>query len=264
MDLKGKKIFKRGGNAIGIDLGSRNVKLLVVENGMVERSAVLETAHFYRHFIQKTEFGFKLNLSGLKLDPNFPIVATGYGRNMVGMESAKILPELKALVLGAILLTGLEDFVLLDMGGQDSKVLRVKEGRLIDFQTNDKCAASSGRYLENMASVLGVTIDELGSHYENPAMLNSTCATFGESEVIAKLSEGFDVPSLCSGVNHALFRRIKPLLSKQNGGRLIFTGGVAYSHAIKRVIEIETDFSVTVPESPEFVVAVGCCASLLT
>ena len=80
-------------------------------------------------------------------------------------------------------LTGLTSFTLLDLGGQDSKVALVREGRIVDFLTNDKCAASTGRYLENMAAALNISLEELGRHHSNPVELISTCAVFGESEL---------------------------------------------------------------------------------
>lgn len=69
---------------------------------------------------------------------------------------------------------------------------------MVDFATNDKCAASTGRYLENMATVLGISLDELSGYHENPVELSATCAIFGESELIGRIVEGYSIPELGS------------------------------------------------------------------
>jgi predicted CoA-substrate-specific enzyme activase len=170
----------------GIDLGSRYVKIVLAGTAEIEGFYRYDTIDFYKQ----------------------------YGRNTVKVMSGEDIPEIKAHALGAIWQTGLQNFTLLDLGGQDSKVVLVKEGKVIDFQTNDRCAAGSGRYLENMAGVLGLGLDELSQHRDNPVDLNATCAIFGESELIGKIIEGSPVEELAAGVNYTIYKRIKPLLAK--------------------------------------------------
>jgi len=153
---------------------------------------------------------------------------------------------------------GIQDFTVLDLGGQDSKVIKVRKGRMVGFETNDKCAASTGRYLENMAVVLGIDLDELSRYSENPVELDATCAIFGESELIGRIVEGFSVAELAAGVNYTIFKRIKPMLSALTSETVVFTGGVALGGALKSIIEKEMGVRVVVPEQPQLNGAIGC------
>ena len=127
-------------------------------------------------------------------------MATGYGRNTLNLKGVRVVSEIRAHVSGALFQTGLRDFTLLDMGGQDTKVALVRNGRLQDFVMNDKCAASSGRYLENMAAILEVDLKELSSYWEEPVRLDATCGIFGESELIGQILRGHSVARLvCRG-----------------------------------------------------------------
>lgn len=244
----------------GLDLGSRNVKIAIMGAERPHRLLKLDTIKFYREYGKKIDGQLTVDFSALGLDiKDAEITATGYGRQTVDIRGARVIPEIKAHVLGAIYLTGLADFTLLDLGGQDSKVALVRNGRLADFLTNDKCAASTGRYLENMAAVLNISLSELSRHYHNPVDLTSTCAIFGESELIDKIVQGFSVSSLAAGVNYSIFKRIHPMLAKLDSDTVVFTGGVAYNGALAEIIKLETGVAVVVPANPEFAGAIGCC-----
>jgi predicted CoA-substrate-specific enzyme activase len=138
-------------------------------------------------------------------------------------------------------------------------VIKVRNGRMVDFQTNDKCAASTGRYLENMAAVLGISLAELSCYADDPVELNSTCAIFGESELIGKIIEGHSIASLAAGVNYTIFKRIRAMLNSLQSDTLVFTGGVARNQALQAIIRRDTNFQVVVPEHPQINGAIGCC-----
>ncbi|MDR3592393.1 MAG: acyl-CoA dehydratase activase [Negativicutes bacterium] len=242
----------------GIDMGSRSVKIVMMDDDCVCRTKVLETVDFYRQYGRRSEGQFVVDFAALGLGAVDGVVATGYGRNTLDIAGAAVIPELKAHMLGAIWQTGLTDFTLLDLGGQDSKVVKVRKGRMAGFETNDKCAASTGRYLENMATVLGISLDELSRHSDNPVGLDATCAIFGESELIGRIVEGFSVAELAAGVNYTIFKRIKPMLTALKSETVIFTGGVALGGALKSIIEQEMGVQVVVPEQPQLNGAIGC------
>ena len=145
-----------------------------------------------------------------------------------------------------------------EIGGQDSKVIRVRKGRMDDFLLNDKCAASTGRYLENMAAVLGISLGELSRHYENPVELSATCAIFGESELIGRIVEGVPASELAAGVNYSIFRRIKPMLLSLASNTVVFTGGVALGPAVAHWVREELGVQVIVPDHPQLNGAIGC------
>lgn len=242
----------------GIDLGSRSVKMVSMAEGIVKERRVLETVQFYRQHGRRSEQGLLVDFAALGLPAEAQVVATGYGRNTLDIVGATVIPELKAHAIGAVWQTGLTDFTLLDLGGQDSKVIKVRKGRMVDFATNDKCAASTGRYLENMATVLGISLDELSRHSADPVELNATCAIFGESELIGRIVEGYTVPQLAAGVNYTIYKRIKPMLTSLASETLVFTGGVALGQAIARFVEEELQVKVVVPPEPQLNGAIGC------
>jgi (R)-2-hydroxyacyl-CoA dehydratese activating ATPase len=249
----------------GIDLGSRSVKIALMNlfdggNRLdIQRLESLDTIRFYREFGRKQGEKLVVNFKALGLPEVDCLISTGYGRNTLELAGGEAIPELKAHVLGAIYQTGMKDFTLVDLGGQDSKIIQVRNGKMVDFLTNDKCAASSGRYLENMANILDISLSELGQYAEAPVELNSTCAVFGESELIGKIVEGFPLAELAAGVNSTIVKRILPLLRPYNGDVLVFTGGVAHNRAVTKLLEEGTGKRIVIPQEPQFNGAIGCC-----
>jgi len=160
--------------------------------------------------------------------------------------------------MGACYQTGDTDFVLLDIGGQDVKIMKIENSILTNLDLNDKCAASCGRYLENMANVLEVSLDELAKHQDNPVNLNSTCAVFSESELIGQIAEGVSLERLCSGVNFSLYKRLKTILSGYSAKKLYVGGGVASNTAVLHYLK--NDYSEVIPlKDNQFNGALGCC-----
>jgi len=248
---------------IGMDLGSRKAKFALLVDGNIIRLADYDTMPFYKRFGRMEGEELYLDLAGTGLFGAQElalacVVVTGYGRNTLCLKGARVVSEIRAHVAGAIFQTGLHEFTLLDMGGQDTKVALVRDNRLVDFVMNDKCAASSGRYLENMAAVLEVSLDELSSHWEEPVKLDATCGIFGESELIGQILRGYPISRLCAGVNQTLVKRILPMLRRFPSKTLVLAGGVALNCALVRLLELETGHPVVVPEHPQHNGAIGC------
>jgi len=225
----------------------------------ITESRMYDTIGFYRRYGTQGTGKLTIDLAELGLDSHDSLVATGYGKIMVQVEGALNLPEMQAHIKGAIYQTGLIDFTLLDIGGQDTKVVKVRSGRMVDFMTNDRCAASSGRYLENMAAILDLTVDELSSYSEAPAELSSTCAIFGETEIIGKIVEGCTLSSLAAGVNYTLYRRCANMLDKLSSDIIVLAGGVAKNAALGRIIARETGCKTVRLDQPQLNGAIGCC-----
>jgi len=232
---------------IGIDIGSRFVKFAVDDSKKIK-------------LYKDNSLDFYKNLDYYKdTFKNDRIVTTGYGRHKLQVLSGKVIPELQAHALGAIKMLNLENFCLLDIGGQDTKVLLVKKGKLIDFRTNDKCAASSGRFLENMARILDIDITEIMESFEEPIEISSTCAIFSESEIIAAITNGVPIKRIAAGINYALFLRIKPWLKELKEKNIVLSGGIAKSPALMYFIKKEfKDTTIIVPEEPIYTGALGC------
>jgi (R)-2-hydroxyacyl-CoA dehydratese activating ATPase len=250
---------------IGIDLGSRKAKFAFLRDDKIERLADYDTITFYKSFGSLEGNDLSLDLLGAGLFSGqelslSEVMVTGYGRNNLRLKGARIVSEIRAHVAGALFQTGLKNFTMLDMGGQDTKVALIKEGRLEDFVMNDKCAASSGRYLENMAAVLEVGLDELSSHWEEPVKLDATCGIFGESELIGQILRGHSTAALCAGVNMTLVKRVLPMIRRFPSKTIVMVGGVALNGALARLLERETGLPVVVPEHPQHNGAIGCAS----
>lgn len=242
---------------LGIDLGSREVKIALMFDGQIEKKFKLGTMQFYRDYC-KHDDGLLVDLNKLDLGLVDCAVSTGYGRNNYEFSEFKPINELKAHVYGVFYQLAIKDFILLDIGGQDVKVVKVEKGVITDMELNDKCAASSGRYIENMALLLEVPLEELTGCWESPVLLNSTCSVFSESELIGKISEGVSLERLCASVNYSLYRRLKPLLNKLPGQRIVVTGGAALNQAIIYYLQNDYNEVLTVPE-PQYNGVIGCC-----
>lgn len=242
---------------LGIDLGSREVKIVLMEDDNIIEKKKISTMSFYRDYCT---FDGKVvvDLEKLNIGKIDKAVSTGYGKNNTDLRLFTPINEIKAHIYGGMYQTDLKDFILLDVGGQDVKVVKVEKGITTDLELNEKCAASCGRYLENMANVLEISLDEMSKYSEDPVDLNSTCAVFSESELIGKIAEGVDIKRLCAGVNYSLYKRLRPLLSKFRGEKLVLTGGVANNNSIKEYLEKDYDEIVSVKE-PQFNGAIGCC-----
>jgi (R)-2-hydroxyacyl-CoA dehydratese activating ATPase len=258
---------------LGMDLGSRSVKLACLEQDEITLAGLryedirffcYDTIDFYRRYTKNVNGKVNLDLSALNLPLPASFYACGYGRQAAAFSDAVPISEIEAHGWGACYQSGARDFLLIDLGGQDSKIIRVKDGKVRDFSTNDKCAAGSGRYLENMAHILGFTPEELGQYWEGPVLLSSTCAVFGESELIGKITEGCTLESLAAGVNYSVVRRLLPIITRHlPAPSIFFSGGVAQNQAVCLLLKKELDQNVTVLDNPQFNGAIGCLVKAL-
>jgi predicted CoA-substrate-specific enzyme activase len=191
------------------------------------------------------------------------VVATGYGRARVDDKLAAVTEitcharGIQALLPG----TG----VLVDIGGQDSKAIRIDDGGAVtNFAMNDKCAAGTGRFLEAMARALEVEIDELGGMdlgASGDLTLSSMCTVFAESEVVSLIAEGVEVREIVAGLNRAIAHRTRSLVKRVEpnpaGVQLAMSGGVARNPGVVRALGQALGVEVRVPPEPDIVGALG-------
>lgn len=242
---------------LGIDLGSRYVKIAVADDDKISFHRE-DTVAFYKTRVIRDEERVLVDLSHYGADESTEIIATGYGRNMLSFANAEVISEIKAHYRGAVRATGEDEFILVDIGGQDSKVIYVKDGYIEDFVMNDKCAASTGRFLENASRILDITLDELASMKDNPVKMNSTCAIFSESELVGKIAEGVSVESIGAGVNESIARRLFPLIRKYRKIKIYAAGGVASNSALIHFLSVMAEREIEVLKNPQFNGASGC------
>lgn len=241
---------------VGIDLGSRAVKIAIMQDDEIVYTKKYSTMQFYRDYC---DYDGKIivNFDKLEIDGDL-FVSTGYGKNNIDLKNFHAINEIKAHAYGSMYQTNLKNYVLLDVGGQDVKVVKIEKSIVTDLELNDKCAASCGRFLENMALVLEVDLNELFKHSKDPIELNSTCAVFSESELIGKIAEGISIERLCAGVNYSMYKRLEPLLTKFSGDKLVVSGGVAHNESMLKFLEDAYDEVIKL-KSPQYNGAIGCC-----
>jgi len=243
--------------AYGLDFGSRSVKLVYPrERGGIGRRR-WDSITFYQDYLVRDKGQLAIDWERLGLVAPEALVATGYGKNLLKAHFPTIT-EIRAHFLGAKFVTGLDHFILLEMGGQDTKVLYIREGRVFDFLTNDRCAAGTGRYLENMARFLKMPLAEFAGYWQDPADVSQTCAIFGETELVGHLLEGVDPARIAAGVNASVARRALAMVRRYRCPILVFVGGVARNRAVVRLLGDLGDFRVVVPPFPQFNGALGC------
>jgi predicted CoA-substrate-specific enzyme activase len=217
----------------------------------------LDSLDFYRDYLIRGDNSLDIDWQRLGLARPSALVVTGYGKNLL-KELFPTITEVRASFLGAKYQTGLEHFIILEMGGQDTKVLYVRDGKVFDFLTNDRCAAGTGRYLENMARFLKMPLRQFAGCWQDGVEISQTCAIFGESELIGFLLEGVPTASIAAGVNASVARRALSLVRRYKCRTLVFTGGVAQNRAIVRMLTDEAGLKVLVPPFPQFTGALGC------
>jgi predicted CoA-substrate-specific enzyme activase len=231
-----------GAKTIGIDIGSRSAKGVLIANGEIY-TAIIPTG-FYMQTTAENLFDLLFKQSGLGYRDVDYVVGTGYGRIAIRLKDipTQIITEISCHGMGAHFL-GEDIRTIIDIGGQDSKAIRIdpSSGKILDFVMNDKCAAGTGRFLEKIANVLGhdvVDIGKISLASRNPAQMNTLCVVFAESEVISDRAGGASVEDLAMGVNISVARRIKNLVSRvglEDG--VLFTGGVSNNTGMRKALE---------------------------
>jgi predicted CoA-substrate-specific enzyme activase len=244
--------------ACGLDFGSRYVKLVYADTQGAWGRRRLDTIIFYRDYLIRGNGSLRLDWPRLRLPEPESLVVTGYGKNLL-QKNFPAITEIRAHFLGALQQTGLDHFILLEVGGQDTKVLYVKGGRVFDFLTNDRCAAGTGRYLENMARFLKMPLRRFAAAWQDPVEISQTCAIFGESELVGHLLEGADPARIAAGVNASVARRALALVRRYQSPTLVCVGGVARNRAVLHFLREANSFRVQVPPHPQFNGALGCC-----
>jgi predicted CoA-substrate-specific enzyme activase len=243
--------------AIGIDIGSVASKGYLINHDSHYR-ALIPTGWSPRE-AGKTITERLLAASGLKLDQVERIYVTGYGR--VAFDQAdKTVTEIKCHARGiAQLYPGVR--TIIDIGGQDSKVIRIGEqGRVLDFAMNDKCAAGTGRFLEVMATALGLDVSELGDAEDPEQMqtISSMCTVFAESEIIGSLARGNPKGGIIAGLHQSVGKRVAAMARRMGiKEQVAFTGGVAINTGVKRALEEESGAKIIVPEACQYTGALG-------
>ena len=220
---------------VGIDIGSSAAKAVVMNEGEVVRTLLLNTGFNSRKTAEEIYETFKNE--GITKE-NARYVATGYGRISVPYAD-DVITEITCHGKGAAFLFH-EDGTVIDIGGQDTKGISLKKGRVMKFIMNDKCSAGTGKFLEVMTNRLGLTQNELSelARKGNPITISSMCTVFAESEVISLIGKGTPREDIAYGVIESVVTKVVQLISQVPAEQYFLTGGICEDeYIIERLVK---------------------------
>ncbi len=247
---------------VGIDIGSAAAKVIVMSQ---------DNSEILHHLLMPTGWSSKetaLNIQGkLKeinvTQDNSHITATGYGRVSVPYAD-KVVTEITCHGRGAYYLNG-NDCTVIDIGGQDTKIISVKNGMVSNFIMNDKCSAGTGRFLEIMANTLGVDLKEIFDLSErgSEVSISSMCTVFAESEVISLIGNGRPKEDIAWGVVNSIANKVYTLTSKINSDNETYflTGGFCESRYMREQLGKKLNKTVNSNHMARYAGAIGAALS---
>lgn len=237
---------------VGVDIGSRTIKFVLVRDGEILFQELQETGYQPVEKIQAV-------LKNLRYDR---LVATGYGRGLLEISAeCQTVTEIKAFARGIYALYP-DASTILDIGGQDCKVISLaRNGKILKFEMNDRCAAGTGKFLEIMAKTLGLPLSEFGEaalKSKNVIQITNMCTVFAESEVVSLIAQNKNRVDIARAVHEAVFKRVSSMLKRSGRtGHLIFAGGGALNPCLAQLVRKFWNNKVSVPPAPQMVGAYG-------
>lgn len=239
----------------GIDIGSRSIELVLLNSAGALRQVKSPTTFDPLGQCQKLIGG----INGSR------IIATGYGRKLFAESfrhaNVSTITEIQAYALGVQFLYP-EARTVLDIGGQDTKVISISEGgKVLKFEMNDRCAAGTGKFLEFMATALQIPLESFGEYAlrsDRRIQMSSMCTVFAESEATSLMARGERPENIAMGLHMAIMSRTAAMLRRVGiSPPIVFAGGVAHNPCAVRLLEEQLGQSVIVPDEPDMVGALG-------
>ncbi len=242
---------------LGLDIGSCYTKGILFDNEIKKKVVI------------KTSFKPKLAIEQVKkmlestTGQTQSVAVTGYGRELVANPDL-VITEITATARGAIYINP-KVRTIIDIGGQDSKVIKVLNSKVERFVMNDRCAAGTGNFIEKIAQSLELSLEEFGNQAiksNRPEQIDSLCVVMAETEILSLAGEGKKLEDIAAGVCDSLVRRIIGIGSQIGIEEpIIFCGGGALNpglvKSVKRILG-----NVLVPADPQFIGALGAAVSI--
>jgi len=243
----------------GVDVGAASGEVLIWDGKEIVAYSIVPTGFNSRRAAHQA-MEKALQGSGISQEEIRSIVATGYGRIAIDYADRQVT-EITCYAKGVNHLYP-DVRTIIDIGGQDSKAISVnKDGKVVDFLMNDKCAAGTGRFLEVMAKALELETQELGDislRAEEPHQVSSTCTVFAESEVVTLVVEGVNREDIVAGLHEAIAKRTMSMVRRLGlVPPVVMAGGVAKNRGVVKAIEEESGQSLVIPPEPQIVGALG-------
>lgn len=246
--------------AAGVDVGSTQTKAVIInEEKQILGRSLIDTGS---NVVLAAENAYKeaLRAQGLGEQEVEYVIGTGYGRYRVTFGNTQVT-EISCHGRGAVeIFPGTRTVV--DMGGQDTKAIRVSPtGEIIDFCMNDKCAAGTGRFLGAAANALNIPIDDLGPtalRSEKAVRISTTCTVFAESEVLSWLGKGKKIEDILWGVHQSIASRSSALVRRVGiEDEVTFTGGVTRNVGMIKALEEKLETRLNTSEESHYIGALG-------
>ncbi len=244
----------------GIDVGSKNIKVVVLKDGRVI-AQVVGTGGFEQLEVARDLYAEALEQAGVRPDDVAHVTATGVGRNIVDFADSRVT-DITAAARGANhLFPGATTIV--EVGAEESRGIKTDgRGRVLDSAVNERCAAGSGSFTESMARTLGMSLEEFARRStESTARIsmNAQCTVFAESEVVSLIHSGTDPKDIARAVHDAIASRVSSMVRRVKvEGDVVLLGGVAYNAGFVKCLRenLEID-DLKIPERPELTGALG-------
>jgi predicted CoA-substrate-specific enzyme activase len=245
---------------LGVDLGSRSTKCVIIDGDLKMVCGLARASDTEPDKLVETMIGEMLKKASIDRGDIRYIVSTGYGRDSLSISDRKIT-EITCHAAGAHHFYR-ETGTVIDIGGQDSKVISINEkGKPVDFIMNDKCAAGTGKFIEMMSRTLNIPIEELGRFDQKASKkisINSICTVFAESEVISLMAEKETRENIIRGLHTGVAERTLGLVERIGmKPQVTMTGGVARNPGVVRALERCLKVKMNIPEEPELTGAFG-------
>ncbi len=240
---------------IGIDIGSTAAKVSVFDEEGLNKNFTMPTG--WSSIETSKIIEDRLGESGIDIGKS-KIVATGYGRISVPYAH-KTITEITCHGKGAYYLLG-RDCTVIDIGGQDTKIISIEGGRVSNFTMNDKCAAGTGRFLDLMANSLGVSVDDLAQMAlkGNDISITSMCTVFAESEVISLIGKGTPREDIARGIVNSILGRVSTMLHKHGKSNTVYlTGGLCEVSSFIQLLSEKIDQEVLTSKEARYAGSIG-------
>ncbi|MCP4692044.1 MAG: 2-hydroxyglutaryl-CoA dehydratase [Desulfobacterales bacterium] len=223
----------------GCDIGSLTSKAVLMKGRRIIGSEVIKSKTRPEESAEAA-LAAVLEKTGVKREAIVGSTGTGYGRGRITFAD-HVMSEIACHARGAKWLHPSVRTVI-DIGGQDAKVLSLdKAGVVLNFKTNDKCAAGTGRFLEVMANVLNVDLEEMGTlslKSTSPVTFAATCTVWAQADAIKYLNSDYSVEDIAAGINKAMANRVAVLASSVGVEKdVCMTGGVAKNKGVVSFLE---------------------------
>lgn len=255
-----KEIKMGKGYFAGIDSGSTSTDVVILDKDKQMVTGVILPTGAGAAVGAERALEQALEQAGLQRGDIDAIVTTGYGRTAI-QDGDKSITEITCHARGAHYLDPSVRTVI-DIGGQDSKVIRLDEnGAVENFVMNDKCAAGTGRFLEMMARTMEMNLDEMskaGLHYKEDITISSMCTVFAESEVVSLIAQNKPTDDIVHGLNKAVASKTAALAKRVGGAeRYMMTGGVSKNQGLVKTLEEKLGTTLVVSDKAQLCGALG-------